>query len=281
VHYELTKLDAALADLGVPALVLKGAAYVAGRLAASDGRLMSDIDILVPKTAIPRVESALMLAGWITGHLDVYDQRYYRQWMHEIPPMQQVRRGTILDVHHNLLPETARIRTRPELVIASAEPLSGLRHLRIPSENDLILHSATHLMHEGEWEHGLRDLSDLYALISAGITSNKEFWPGLADRALELGLERPLHHALTQLTRVFDLDVPPLPLPRPGALVNHVISTLLAGGLSSYHSDCRLPLTSAAQFLLYVRSHWLRMPLHLLVPHLLHKAFKPESSVGK
>ena len=30
-----------------------------------------------------------------------------------------------------------------------------------------------------------------------------------------------------------------------------------------------------AQFLMYVRSHFLRMPLHLLIPHLIRKQFAP------
>jgi hypothetical protein len=34
-----------------------------------------------------------MLAGWAATHHDAYDQRYYRQWMHELPPMQPYARG--------------------------------------------------------------------------------------------------------------------------------------------------------------------------------------------
>lgn len=278
IRYELSKLDQALAGLGVPVVILKGAAYVAGRLAASAGRVMHDIDILVPKAALHQTEAALMLSGWISGHHDEYDQRYYRQWMHEIPPMLHARRGTVLDVHHNLLPETARIKTHPDRVIAQARPLAGHACLCLPTEIDLILHSATHLMHEGEWQHGLRDLSDLYALITAAAEGDADFWAKLTDRAGLLGLGRPLYYALAQLARLFELTVPPLPLTRPCTPVRQMTNGLLAIGLSACHADCRLPLSSSAEFLLYVRSHWLRMPLPLLIPHLLHKAFKREES---
>ncbi|MFV0275693.1 MAG: hypothetical protein ACK5HY_00675 [Parahaliea sp.] len=40
------------------------------------------------------------------------------------------------------------------------------------------------------------------------------------------------------------------------------------------HSSSRLPLTGLAHFALYVRSHYLRMPLRLLLPHLLRKAWR-------
>ena len=49
------------------------------------------------------ISTALMLAGYVTTHLDPYDQRYYRRWRHELPPMQHVKRLTVLDVHHNLV----------------------------------------------------------------------------------------------------------------------------------------------------------------------------------
>ena len=278
VRHELNKLDAALAGLGIPVLVLKGAAYVATHSPAAAGRMMTDIDILVPKQAIHVTEAALMLAGWVSMSHDAYDQHYYRQWMHEIPPMLHIRRGTVLDVHHNLLPETARIQTRPDLIIANARSLPGMACLRVPSEPDLILHSATHLMHEGVWNHGLRDLSDLYAMLSAGSDQHDDFWPHLAKRARELNLERPLYLALAQLNRVFELKVPNLDLPRAHRFGDRIIHDLLTRALSGYHSTCRLPLTPFAEFALFVRSHWLKMPAHLLIPHLLYKALKRESA---
>jgi hypothetical protein len=71
VRYELNQLDKALADLGTPVLLLKGAAYVASNSGAAPGRLMSDIDLLVSKPNIPHAEAALMLAGWVSSHRKV------------------------------------------------------------------------------------------------------------------------------------------------------------------------------------------------------------------
>ncbi|RXL80730.1 hypothetical protein EO238_31730, partial [Citrobacter sp. AAK_AS5] len=80
-------------------VVLKGAAYAMARLPVADGRIFGDVDILVPHETLADVESALMLAGWASIHRDPYDQRYYRMWMHEIPPMRHLHRGTVIDVH--------------------------------------------------------------------------------------------------------------------------------------------------------------------------------------
>jgi len=40
------------------------------------------------------------------------------------------------------------------------------------------------------------------------------------------------------------------------------------------HPDCRLPFSNLALSLLYMRSHYLRMPLYLLLPHLARKAWR-------
>jgi hypothetical protein len=39
------------------------------------------------------------------------------------------------------------------------------------------------------------------------------------------------------------------------------------------HPQCKLPYTGLALNLLYLRSHLLRMPLYLLLPHLTRKAW--------
>ena len=314
VLWEARQLDAALAPVGVPVLLLKGAAYVLGGLPPARGRLFSDIDILVPKAALGAVEAQLMLNGWHTSHHNAYDQRYYRQWMHELPPMTHIRRGSSLDVHHNLLPETARLKTSPARVIADSTPIPGYRCLRLPSLEDLVLHSATHRFFEGEWQMGLRDLTDIDALLRLG-TARPGWWDGLLARARELNLTYPLAFALRYARRLLASPVPEAlacelglgwsppadpnerqyghaalpgspaepgnlgrqsfadtPTDLPGRLGWLWRDALFLRGFAAAHADCAPPLTAPAAFLLYMRAHWLRMPLHLLLPHLLYKA---------
>ena len=207
VLWEARKIDAALAPTGLPVVLLKGAAYVLGDLPPARGRLFSDVDILVPKAGLGHAEAQLMLHGWHAAHHDAYDQRYYRQWMHELPPMTHLRRGSSLDVHHNLLPETARLKTSPERVIAEASPLPGYRCLRLPRLEDLILHSATHRFCEGEWQMGLRDLADIDTLLRLG-AARPDWWETLRARALELNLTDPLALALRYARRLLATPVP-------------------------------------------------------------------------
>lgn len=276
VHWEARKLDQALDNEGVPVVLLKGAAYALADLPAARGRVFSDIDVLVPKASLGLVEGTLRLHGWHGTHHSAYDQRYYRLWMHELPPLVHIRRQSSLDVHHNLLPETARIKTHPEKVIASAEPLPGFKALHIPCLEDLVLHSATHLFHEGEWEHGLRDLADLDALMRHG-AAREGWWEGLWQRAHELRLTVPLSLALRYASILLNSPVPEPSLARAhGALSKFswpLRDALFLRGFFTCHPDCHMRGNALAEFVLYVRSHALRMPAHLLLPHLAYKAW--------
>lgn len=275
VRWELTLLSQTLAEIEGPIVVLKGAAYAAANLAPAPGRLFSDIDLMVPRSQIDATEAALMLGGWISSHHDAYDQRYYREWMHELPPMTHIRRQTVLDLHHSILPRTARLKTRPEPLFEAARPLHGFPRFMVLEPADLVLHSATHLFHEGEWQHGLRDLADLDALLRAGSQAEPAFWTRLAERAAQLNLGRPLSYGLRLCVDLFQTPVPAeLRLPgAPGRWPGAVMHGLFKRALSRAHEPSQLPGAGIAEWLLYVRSHWLRMPPQLLLPHLLRKAW--------
>ena len=262
-----------------PSLLLKGAAYALADLPPAAGRLFGDIDLLVPKALLPKVEAALMLAGWHSRTQDAYDQRYYRQWMHELPPMTHIRRGTVLDVHHNLLPETARRPTQAEPILAAARPLANVPGLSIPADTDLVLHSACHLFHEGEWHHGLRDLVDLDALLRA-FGSDLEFWPRLVERAGQLNLGLPLSYAFDCCRRWLQTPIPDSIIAacpdQPPPWQQRMMRGLFDEGLASAHRPSHNGWTRAGAVALYVRGHYLRMPWRLLVPHLFHQAWHRE-----
>lgn len=274
IRWEVKCIQAALSDTRVPVVLLKGAAYALAGLPAAEGRLFGDVDIMVPKEAVPAVESALLMHGWRHQKMDAYDQRYYRRWMHEIPPMEHVRRGTVIDVHHSILPETARIRTNARAFMEASVPLAGYDSIRIFAPADMILHSATHLFHEGEFSNGLRDLFDIDSLIRH-FSPSPDFWRTLAARATDLGLERPLYHALRYTrellatpipeTVIADGNAPPWP-------VRALLDFCYRRALRPEHANCDDAWTPLARWLLYVRSHWLRMPFPLLVYHLSRKA---------
>jgi hypothetical protein len=278
VRREVGRVHEILKKSGVPIVLLKGAAYVMAGLPPARGRLFSDIDIMVPIEKLEVAEQALLGQGWARMRLDAYDQRYYRQWTHELPPLRHIQRHTVLDVHHGILPKTARLRPDSRKLLAAARPLDGLDGLMILAPPDMVLHSATHLFEEGEFGKGLRDLVDLDDLLRhfsrAGL-----FWSELLDRAEELGLTRPLFYALRYTQRFLDTPVPmdvqeKANVGKPRGIPPALMDSIFARALAPNHPSCNTSLTRFARFFLYVRGHYLRMPLHLLIPHLIRKAIK-------
>jgi len=272
VRWEVHKMHEALGHLDIPIVLLKGAAYVMDDLPPARGRLFGDIDLLVPRDSLGDVEMLLRLHGWHGTQDDIYDQRYYREWMHEIPPVTHLTRGSTLDVHHNILPLTARLKPQASDLLTAVHPIPGYRNLYRLGDADLILHSAAHLFHEGEWAHGLRDLADLDALLRH-FAFTPGFWQTLNTRADTLDLRKPLQYAL-RFTQAL-LNTPLSEYRRPAMCRKHdnpLVNRLFTHGFASAHRDLSSPGSSLALFALYLRGHWLRMPMHLLLPHLLHKA---------
>jgi len=278
VRWELSCLCSALADRELTITLLKGAAYLMADLPPARGRLFSDIDILVPRDRIDEVEESLVEAGWGPGVKDAYDQRYYRRWTHQIPPLQHLRRGSVLDVHHTIVPPTARTPVNAATLTVDSLPLPLDTRLRVLAPADMVLHSAVHLFSEGEFDRGLRDLLDLSDLLSQ-FGRRAGFWQSLDSRAEALGLTEPLYLTLRYLDRLLALPTP-APLHdavrrwQPPALSRSALDALFDRALLPNHDSCNDYLSATARWLLYVRAHHLRMPLHLLVPHLVRKSFR-------
>lgn len=282
VLQEVRKVRSALAEQRVPVVLLKGAAYIAGELAPAPGRLLSDIDIMVPVGQLQVAERELVAHGWMPTKFDTYDQRYYRQWMHELPPLRHLERGTNLDVHHTILPPTAALKPDVSKLWAEVVALPSYEGVFVLSPADMVLHSATHLFHDGELENGLRDLVDMDALIRQS-DNDGSFPERLVQRAIELDLSRPLFYALRYCTALLGTPFPEQASilaeknGSPGSLLVRLMDILIVRSICAVFISETPKMTHIAKFAMYVRSHYLRMPIYLLIPHLIRKQFVSES----
>ncbi len=279
VARELDHIGEALQGLGVKPILLKGASYAAAGLPPSRGRLFGDIDILVPRRLIAAAEKDLVSGGWQAVKQDSYDQSYYRRWMHELPPLQHKSRRTTIDVHHNIVPLTSVHPVDAKRMIDAAKPAGTDGRFAVLAPEDMVLHAAVHLFDDGEFVNGLRDLDDINRLLrhfSAPPNFGPDFWDVLTARASTLRLERPLHYALRYAARFLGTPVPPRilrdPVPAPAPAVSLLMDFAFERALRPLHPSCGDRLTGLALGFLYLRGHCLRMPLRLLLPHLLRKA---------
>lgn len=274
IRWEVDRLCDALQGVTQPVVLLKGAAYVMADLPVARGRLTSDVDILVPRSALDAVETAVLAHGWQPVKTDAYAQRYYRQYMHELPPLRHKDRATVLDIHHTIAPPTSRIRIDGARLWPAAQPLTipGMFTL---SPVDMVLHAVVHLFHDGDIGSGFRDLVDLGDLLQH-FGGDEAFWRQLFDRATELGAGRPLYYALRYLQSLLGLTVPPayidqLERLRPPSAVLWLMDALVTRAIVPPPLEGRSRSQALADRLLYVRSHWVRMPPLLLARHLVHQ----------
>ncbi|MBL4584073.1 MAG: nucleotidyltransferase family protein [Pseudomonadales bacterium] len=279
IVWEAVQISAALQPLNAPVVLLKGAAYLLQGLTASKGRVFHDVDVMVPKASIDAAEPAFKDAGWMGAKQDAYDQRYYREWMHELPPMSHYARCVTLDLHHTIIPPTAALKPDASKLFDAIVPVKSHPGLYTLSPVDMVLHSATHLFYDDEIGRGMRDLVDLHHLLTE-FSARPDFWPKLLDRSLELDLDYPLACALKYCKELLQTDIPNDVFTKAKQKLrfpNWMMDKLFVYGLKPEHELCDNWPTSTARFVLYVRSHYLRMPLYLLVPHLLRKAFREET----
>ncbi len=282
-RFEIDRVRRALAGLGVRIVLLKGAAYQRAGLPPARGRFSVDLDILVPAADVGRVEWTLVNGGWLPAKMNAYDQHYYRDWMHQIPPLTHGERGTELDVHHTIFPPVSGIRIASETLLADATPAGD--GLWVLSPSDMVLHAATHLFQEDPAGR-LRDLLDLHDLLTL-FGPRAGFWEGLTERAGRLGLGRPLYYSLRYAADLVGTAVPAAVLAHakaafaPNAVQLRVMDWLVRSTIV-VPSPGQGSAGGLARFLLFARSHWIKMPPGVLLRHtavkLVHRMRESKAS---
>lgn len=272
IEWELQQLAPLVRSVAQPVVVLKGGAYLGMRLDSAAGRLVSDLDLLVPQAALAGFEAAMRNDGYRAQKQDAYDQHYYRAWMHELPPMSHVARGTMVDVHHNIAPPVSRLKIDADQLLRRARPLrDDLPYLRLGDE-DMVLHLCVHMFHDGELHNALRELFDLDALLRR-FGADPGFWQRLSQRARQLELERPLYYGVRFSTRLLGTPVASqlldelrsaAPLPPMRWLLQAAMRRSILPDTGERPSAAK----AFAEWLLFLRAHWLRMPPAMLARHL-------------
>ncbi|PHR21167.1 MAG: hypothetical protein COA41_02325 [Sphingopyxis sp.] len=253
----------ALADYPGKIVLMKGTAYVAADLAAGVGRSIGDLDIMVSRNDLPVVEAALLDAGWEWVKPDPYDDQYYRDHMHELPPLIHRERDRMIDVHHTTLPLTARPTPDAQAMVDSAVALDNGLHVMAPA--DMLLHSIAHLFADGDLAGGLRNLWDINLLVRQFSEVDAEFWNVLDSRAEIHDLVSEKQRALRLAERLYGTPVHRISAGKTALADDLYVRRLLAR--DGYGRETR----KVTRLAFYVRSHWLRMPPLMLAKHLWTK----------
>ncbi|EWH11124.1 hypothetical protein DS2_04685 [Catenovulum agarivorans DS-2] len=264
--------------------LLKGAAYCLASLPVSKGRTFSDIDLLVTKDVLAQTETSLKLHGWLSEPLSKYDEAYYREWAHEVPPMKHSGRGTVIDLHHNLyLPVSGRA-PKVELFLEGAIETDGFHILRPAA---MTLHAIIHLMLNDDLKHAFRDLNDLHLMMTE--FSKQAFWEDLLDLAHKSGFENELFLACRYCRHFFKTSISTEYLTKLANMQNmnqseiKLLDRFYALALSPKHYLVKRASANFAELVIITRAHLKKMPIKILLYHTAYKVYRSavESLLGK
>lgn len=244
-------------------VLMKGTAYVAANLDAGIGRSIGDLDIMVARDDLQQVEKLLLEAGWEWVKPDPYDDQYYRQYMHELPPLIHRERDRMIDVHHTTLPLTARPTPDAEAILDNAQQLAN--GLYIMSPEDMVLHAVAHLLADGDLAGGLRNLWDIDRLVRQFSDADEEFWTNIGIRAKTHQLTPHLARALRLAARIYGTPVYKYRAGETKFSDYLYVNRLLARDGFGRETH------KAIRHAFFIRSHWLRMPPMMLARHLWTK----------
>jgi len=207
IRRELRRISHVVQGMDVRPILLKAAAYIASGLPAAVGRNAGDFDLLVARSDLDRVWERLLADGWECRDYSEDDRRYFREWLHEFPPLRHKYWGGMIDLHHNILPFTDPVKFRAEPLIEASVPIPDDPAFRMLAPPDMFLHGAVHLFRNGDYAKAVRDLSDL-DLLTRHFMREEGFWDALCDRAKELRLIPTARIALECLRRYFRFPLP-------------------------------------------------------------------------
>lgn len=173
----------ALAEAGVPCLLLKGAAVGAIIDPTFRARPMTDIDVLVHRADVERAKAALLASGWGITDNPVYLELL--QDAHHLPHfVDPALPGMRLELHVMLMPDDQPFAFDEALLWRDARlapaPFGGAL---VPSANHLLLHACVHFA----WQHTVSfGAWRTFRVVSATIAQPDFDWDGFVETALKV-----------------------------------------------------------------------------------------------
>jgi hypothetical protein len=194
---EFLALASALEPLGVPLIALKGI-HLALTFGPTLAREMADIDVLVRRADVDTVEAAAGRLGYR------HDAGALARVPHHVPTMKKS--GVLLEIHWRLADEGHPPTASPDDLWAGARPLPAGANVFGLAPEDALLHVCAHAAYSHYFEHGIRPLCDIRALVAWSDPAID--WDIIASRAVAWQCERGVTMGLWLARDLLGVPVP-------------------------------------------------------------------------
>ena len=188
----LLVIGTALDKAGIPAVALKGAAFLLNDGAnAAAWRFSQDLDILVPADAVEPAAKILIAMGYAESGLP-----YRPEDRHHYPPLIHADGETVVEIHGRLAPEPDFPLLPAGRVLDGAEPARADTAIKVPHRDDRLIHLIAHaqcnsLRYKRRFIL-LRDVCDLMELVARTDDAERLDWETIHGRFAEAGLQPEL-----------------------------------------------------------------------------------------
>jgi len=201
IREQCLEIGGALAAAGLFAVLLKGTTWLFEDGPAAHDRMLRDIDLLIPRSALDSARHVLSALGYRTWTAVVPEIGH----IHD-PPLEHPDRRTSVEIHVELTTWVSYLSAEEVLV----EAIAIAPGLFVPSPLHRLVHSVVHAqIANGDFVGGVlnfRDCLDVGRLMQKNIPS--EDWMSLAETARQRQFFRPLSAALHKAAYVSGTEIP-------------------------------------------------------------------------
>lgn len=189
---ELVHVLHALADAGIPAIVLKGAHLAEDVYRNVALREMNDLDIMVPREDVARAFGIVADRGYVAER-NVPPE--VETMVRNHAPLLMKRGVAAFEIHWNVTSPQESYAIEPDDLWKRSVPLTvGSAATRALCPEDLLLHLCVHASYHHQFEIGLRPFCDIAAAVER--FADRLDWPAIGRRAKEWGWERGVYLTL-------------------------------------------------------------------------------------
>ncbi|HEX6316007.1 MAG TPA: nucleotidyltransferase family protein [Gemmatimonadaceae bacterium] len=172
------RVTSQLAAHGIEVLALKGAALLAGGVTRPSQRTMSDIDLLVTKGSPETAWHVCRTNGWTLVDT-AWTEDLYKSHHHLAPLLDPEGVNVGLELHRKLLSSVERLGLNVGEILARSRTVdvAGVP-VRVPSVEDLLLHSCLHFAWSNKLQRGAwRAYADVNAILADPSFAWERFLP--------------------------------------------------------------------------------------------------------
>ena len=150
ILWELDRVAWALADTEIQPVALKGGPPTCLRIFPWHEAASSRMSTLWCRARGSReCEAAILARGWLEPETEQLRSALLPGVDARAAPLRHGEREIEVDLHHTILPLTSRLTPPVDILFASATEIPDTGY-RVLSPPDMVLHSATHLFHDGQ-----------------------------------------------------------------------------------------------------------------------------------